>query len=144
MKLKLFSALVALFGATAAQEQIPNPDQLEEKVALYWTAFVERDYMAAYKMYPAASRSEISYSQWLGIMGLSDEQYDRPAIRLASIEIKSISRPSDPNFSHMCEVFIRLRIELQDGTQEEGLVSNVWEMDDSGNWAPSMPLALGP
>lgn len=144
MKLKLFSALLALFGAAMAQEQVPNPEQLEDKVILYWTAFVERDYMVAYKMYPAHSRSEISYSEWLGILGFSEGQQDGPGLELAWIEIESIKRPTDPNFSHLCEVFVRLRLESQDGIQEEGLVSNVWEMDDDGKWAPSMPLALGP
>ena len=142
MKLKLIISLLALGGAVLAQEQIRNQEQLEEKVVLYWAAFVEGDYMAAYEMYPAYTRSAVSYIEWMMILGFSEYQQDGLGLRLASVEIESIIRPNDPNFSHMCEVFLRLRIESQDGTQENGLVSNVWEMDDDGNWAPSMPLEL--
>lgn len=142
MKLKLFVALLAVGTVVFAQEIIRNQEQLEEKVVVYWAAFVERDYMAAYAMYPAYVRSGISFFEWFKILGLNEDKQDDSEPRLVSVKIESITCPNHPNFSHMCEVFVQLRIESQHGTYEDGLVSNIWEMDDNGNWNPSMPLAL--
>ena len=142
-KQTLIVALLVLGGSVLAQQQIRDQEGLEEEVTLYWTAFVEHDYVAAYEMYPAYARSAISYFEWLEILGLREDQQGGPGLRLASVEIESITQPDDPNFSHMCEVFVRLRLETHDGSHEDALVPNVWEMDDDGNWTPSMPVALG-
>ena len=142
MKLKLVFALLAFGAAVFAQELIRNQAQLEEKIIVYWTAFIERDYMAAYAMYPAAARSEISFLEWFKILGLDENRHDSSEPRLVGIEVLSITRLDHPNFAPMIEVFLRLRMESQEGVYEDGLVSNVWEMDDDGNWAPSMPIAL--
>ena len=142
MKLKLVLALLTFGAAVFAQELIRNQEQLEDKIIVYWTAFVERDYMAAYAMYPASVRSEISFFEWFKILGFDDNRYGSLEPRLAGIELLSMTRIDHPNFSQMCEVFLRLRIESQKGVYEDQLVSNVWEIDDEGNWAPLMPLAL--
>ena len=142
MKLKLVLALLSFGAAVFAQELIRNQEQLEEKIIVYWTAFVEHDYMAAYGMYPASARSEISFFEWFKILGFDETRHDSSEPRLVGIEVLSITRLDHPDFSHMCEVFLRLRIESQEGVYEDHHVSNVWEMDDDGNWAPSMPVAL--
>lgn len=144
VNLKLVFALLALTGLVLAQEQLRNQEQLEEKVSLYWAVFVASNYRAAYEMYPAYARARFSYQDWLNILGISDGQQEHSGYRLLSVEIGSIVRPDDPRFSNYCEIFVRLYLESERGIKEFAFVSNVWEMDEQGNWAPSMPVALGP
>ena len=142
MKMKLVFALLACGTAVFAQELIRNQEQLDEKIIAYWTAFIERDYMAAYAMYPADTRSEVSFFEWFKILGFDENRHDSPKPRLAGIEVLAVTRADRPGFSPMWEVFLRLRIESQEGVYQDEFVSNVWEIDDDGNWAPLMPIAL--
>ena len=144
MKLKLIFFLLAVTAVALAQAPMRNQEQLEARVGLYWTALLDFDYRAVYQMYPLYTRSQVTYNEWLQYHGINEGEQESAGFRLVSSAIESITCADDPNFSHLCEVHTRLRLESQDGTREEGLVSNVWEIDEDGNWYPSMPIPAGP
>jgi hypothetical protein len=123
---------------------VAHQEQLQEKASLYWAALLRSDYKAVYDMYPPYARSAISYPAWLIMHGVSEEELETSDYRLVSAVIEAIRRSDRPNFSNLFEVFTRLRIESPDGTLEEGVESNLWELTDDGIWYPSIPLVPSP
>ena len=134
-------ASIALTGAGLAEESVRNQQQLADKVTSYWAAQIKGDYKAAFAMYSPQARSMVSYKDWLQSHGVTDDALGTSEYRLVSADIESIDCADDPNFSHLCEVFVRLLIESQDGVKEFGSVSNLWEIDE-GVWYPSLPMAV--
>jgi len=126
------------------EEPVMNQEQLEEKVGLYWAALLRGDYKAVYDMFPPDARSMIPYPDWLAMHGISEEEGEASGYELVSAVIEGIRRTDHPNFSHLVEVFTRLRIRSPDGTLEEGVQSNVWELSDDGTWYPNIPVMPAP
>lgn len=123
-----------------AELPVANQAQLEEKLGRYWRALLRSDYRAVYDMYPPYARSVVSYSDWLSMHGIKEEAPGTSEYELVSTVIEGIRCTDDPNFSNLFEVFTRLRIQSREGDLEEGVESNVWELDDDGTWYPSLPM----
>jgi len=131
-------------GLYWVEEPVMNQEQLEEKVGLYWAALLRGDYKAVYDMYPPYARSMFSYPDWLAMHGISEEAREASGYELVSAVIEGIRSTDDPNFSHLHEVFTRLRVRSPNGALEEGVESNVWELSDDGSWYPNIPVMPAP
>jgi hypothetical protein len=131
-------------GLYWAEMPVAHQEQLQEKTSLYWAALLRGDYRAVYEMYAPDARSAISYPAWLLMHGISEEELETLDYKLVSAVIEAIRCSDHPDFSNLFEVFARLRIESPDGTLEEGVESNLWELTDDGIWYPSIPVIPSP
>ena len=131
-------------GLYWAEMPVAHQEQLQEKASLYWAALLRSDYKAVYDMYPPDARSAISYPAWLLMHGISEEELEPSNYKLVSAVIEAIRCSDHPGFSNLFEVFTRLGIESPDGTIEEGVESNLWELTADGIWYPSIPVVPSP
>jgi len=139
MRLNPVFALLMLPGLVLAQDETRNQEQLQEKVVLYWTAMVQKDFRAVYDMFSPDAHSVADYGAWLENQGIQEATEGSPKYRLISAKVESVSCSDDPRFTHMCEVSARLKVETPDATQAEAVKANVWEIHDDDTWYASMP-----